>query len=173
MRKSLVAAAVAVALSDTSALANVACFVEASAAKNITTTKADDSFVGPITIAADGLAGGVGAGCNVYIADVAMSPVIGALVRYDVNEIDTAAFGESIKGQGTWMALGKFGIKPNPSSEIYALAGIAKTELSFADLKTSPNGFVYGAGLELDIGIKNLHHTKWSSHTTLRMGLCG
>ena len=62
MRRFLTAAALAVAL-PTAAAANVACYLDASVGKTITTTRVGDPFSGPVTIAADGLQGGLGAGC--------------------------------------------------------------------------------------------------------------
>lgn len=162
MRDVLLAAASSVALLIAvaePAKAAVQCFLEASAAKNITTTEVSDAF-GPVTLAADGLAGGLGFGCDLAL-DMATgagfgTPVIGVLARYDWNDIKTAIGSDSISGDATWMAAIRGGIKINPSVLAYVLGGVAGTSLSYAGLETDPTGILLGAGLEIDIAVKNL-----------------
>lgn len=159
MKRLVPAVALAAALTATPAAAAVQCFLEASAAKNITQTEVSDAF-GPVTLAADGLAGGLGFGCDLAL-DMATgagfgTPVIGVLARYDWNDIKTTIGSDTMSGDATWMVAARAGIKINPSVLAYVLGGVAGTSLSYAGLETDPQGILMGAGLEIDIAVKNL-----------------
>lgn len=148
-----------------SARANVACYGEASAGKNVTATRVSEEIAGPIVLAADGLTGGLGFGCDWTVGAEAGfgSPVLGFLARYDWSDLSNGA----ASTDGVWQAAVRAGVKINPSTLVYGLAGIAGTELSFAGLETDPTGVLLGAGLEIDLAVKNLslfaeyNHIAW------------
>lgn len=157
LRKFAVAAVLAV-LTITPANAAFRCFLEASAAKNTTSTEVD--LFGPVTLAADGLAGGLGFGCQLALEQATGAgfgtPVIGMLARYDWNDIKTTLGASDISGDATWMVAATAGIRINPSVLAYVMGGVAGTSLSYAGLETDPTGILMGAGLEIDIAVENL-----------------
>lgn len=157
MRTYIVAAACAVALLATPAAAEMACFGETSAGKNITTGSATD-ITGPVSLSADGLTGGLGFGCQWQLAEQAGfgTPVLGFLARYDWSDLSDAAGTGGLSSDGTWQAALTAGIKINPSVLAYGLVGVAGTSVSFKGLETDPEGLLMGAGLEIDVGVKNL-----------------
>lgn len=141
------------------AKANVSCYAEASAGKNVTATRVSDEIEGPVTLAADGLTGGLGFGCDAQLGDFSGfgAPVIGFLARYDWADLKTAIGTDGkFSTDGMWSAAARAGIKINPSVLVYGLAGVAGTELSYPGLETDPTGILLGAGLEIDIAVKNL-----------------
>lgn len=161
------AAALAMALSAMPAAANVACYVDASAGKTITSTRVGDSIDGPITIAADGLTGGLGAGCDYTIPGLMHGLVIGALGRYDLQDVSTGLDAGTISSDAAWTAAIRAGIRINPGALAYALGGLSWTDITYPGaMEISPRGYVYGAGLEVDIGAPNLSlYAEWSRTT--------
>lgn len=152
------------------AKAGVSCYAEASAGKNITATRVSDELDGPVTLAADGLTGGLGFGCDAALSEMAGfgSPVIGFLARYDWSDLKSAMGPDGkMSSDGMWSVAARAGIKINPSVLVYGLAGIAGTELSYPGLETDPTGILLGAGMELDLAVKNLslfaeyNHVAW------------
>lgn len=174
MRCTIPAAALAVVLSAVPAAANVACYVDLSAGKTITSTRVGDSLSGPVTIAADGLQGGLGAGCDLTIPGVMHGLVIGVLGRYDLQDISTGIDAGKISSDAAWTAAARAGVRINPGTLAYAIAGMSWTDITYPGaLEISPRGYVYGAGIEIDIGIPNLsayveyNHTTWGRSTDL------
>lgn len=167
MRTITLAAALAVALT-TAASANVACYVDVSAGKTITSTQFDNNISGPVTIAADGFQGGLGAGCDLTVAGLMDGLVIGVLGRYDLQDISTKFAVGDISSDGAWTAAIRAGVKINPGTLAYGLVGMSWTDITYPGAtEISPRGYVYGVGLEVDIGIPNLSayaewsHTQW------------
>lgn len=189
MPRTAIAAALAVAISATSAVANVACYVDFNAGKTITSTRVSDDVSGPVTLSADGLQGGLGAGCDLTIPGVMHGLVIGVLGRYDLQDISTSLDAGSISSDAAWTAAARLGVRINPGTLAYALAGMSWTDITYPGaMEISPRGYVYGAGLEVDIGVPNLsayvewNHTTWGRATdfdvtlrpesdTIRVGL--
>lgn len=178
MTRTALAAALAVALTATSAAANVACYLDVSAGKTITSTRVGDSLSGPVTIAADGFQGGLGAGCDYTIPGVMHGLVIGVLGRYDLQDISTGIDAGKISSDAAWTAAARAGVRINPGTLAYALAGMSWTDISYPGaMEISPRGYVYGAGIEIDIGIPNLsayveyNHTTWGRSTDLDVTL--
>lgn len=167
MRRSIPAAALAVVLSAMPAAANVACYLDLSAGKTITSTRVGDAIDGPITIAADGLTGGLGAGCDYTIPGVMHGLVIGVLGRYDLQDISTGLDAGKISSDAAWTAAVRAGVRINPGTLAYALGGLSWTDITYPGaMEISPRGYVYGAGLEVDIGIPNLSlYAEWSRTT--------
>ena len=172
MRRTVSAAALAVALSATSAAAGVSCYADISAGKTITSTRVGDSFDGPVTIAADGFQGGLGAGCDYLIPGVLDGIVIGVLGRYDLQDISTKFAAGDISSDGAWTAAIRGGVKINPGTLAYGLLGMSWTDISYPGAtEISPRGYVYGAGIEIDVGVPNLsayieyNHTTWGKAT--------
>lgn len=166
MRRLVSAAALAVAMT-TAAHANVSCYVDVNAGKTITTSRVNDDFSGPVTIAADGLQGGLGAGCDYTVPGVMHGLVIGVLGRYDLQDISTSLDAGKISSDGAWTAAARLGVKVNPGTLVYGLGGMSWTQISYPGaLDVSPHGYVYGMGVEIDIGIPNLSaYAEWN-HTT-------
>ena len=164
MRRTISAAALAVALSASAVEAGVSCYVDASVGKTITSTRVGDPFTGPVTIAADGLQGGLGAGCDYTVPGVMHGLVIGILGRYDLQDISTSLDAGKISSDGAWTAAARVGVKVNPGTLVYGLGGMSWTQISYPGaLDVSPRGYVFGAGIEIDIGIPNLAlYTEWS-----------
>lgn len=164
MRCTLPAAAIAVVLSVVPAAANVTCYADISAGKTITSTKVSEEFSGPYTIAADGFQGGLGGGCDVTVPSVMHGLVIGALGRYDLQDIDTRFEGSSVSSDAAWTAAARIGVKVNPGTLIYALGGLSWTDITYPGAtELSTRGYVFGGGIEIDIGIPNLSlYTEWS-----------
>lgn len=152
MSRSIVAAALAVAVSATPATSAVTCFLEGSAGKNVTTSRVSD-IDGPLVVSADGLQGGVGAGCDYAIGNVVE---VGLLARYDLPDIKTRLGTANLDGDAVWSVAARAGIRINPGTLVYGLAGIAGTELTYPGINTGPQGILLGAGLEVDIAVKNL-----------------
>lgn len=151
MRKSVSAVALAAALSACAvpAAASVRCFAELSAGKSVTST-AFDTPAGEIALAADGLQAGIGAGCDMGLDRV----VIGALLRYDLTDVDTTLLTAS--GDAVWTAALRMGVMINPGTLVYGLAGISGTELRFGGIDYDPQGLVLGGGIEFDAFLENL-----------------
>lgn len=153
MLRTIAAALLGVALIAAPATAGVTCYGELSAGKSITATELDaGSFAGQATVSVDGLQGGIGAGCDVSLDRV----VIGALARYELMDLNTRIGPGSIGADAQWMLALRGGIKVNPGTLIYGLVGISGTELTYPGINIDPEGIVYGAGLEIDIAVKNL-----------------
>lgn len=178
MRRTVSAAALAVALSATSAAANMACYLDINAGKTITSTRVGDDFSGPVTIAADGFQGGLGAGCDYTIPGLMHGLVIGVLGRYDLQDIDTKFAAGDISSDGAWTAAARAGVRINPGTLAYGLVGMSWTDIQYPGAtEISPRGYVYGAGLEVDIGIPNLsayvewNHVTWGKATDLDVTL--
>lgn len=127
------------------AKAGVACYGEASAGKSLTATELGGTDV---AVSAEGLLGGVGIGCDLSVGPA----VIGILARYDLMDVDTAI----ATSDQMWSVAARAGVKINPGTLIYGLAGISGTELTFAGLETDPTGILLGAGLEIEIAQTNL-----------------
>lgn len=166
MRRIVLAAALAVAMTS-AADAGVTCYADINAGKTITSTKVSDPWSGPVSFAADGFQGGIGGGCDYLIPGVMHGLVIGVLGRYDLQDISTALDAAKISSDHAWTAAARAGVKINPGTLVYGLAGMSWTEISYpGDMAISPRGYVYGAGIELDIGIPNLAgYVEWN-HTT-------
>lgn len=170
MRRLVSAAAIAVALTVAackSANAGVSCYVDVNAGKTITSTRVSDPWSGPISIAADGMQGGLGAGCDYTVPGVMHGLVIGVLGRYDLQDISTSLDAGKISSDGAWTAAARLGVRVNPGTLVYGLGGMSWTQISYPGaLDVSPRGYVYGAGIEIDIGIPNLAaYAEWSRTT--------
>ena len=150
MRRLLLAAAIS--LWPVIGNAAVLCYGEVSAGKTVTGSRLDDP-AGTVTIQADGLSGGIGMGCDLVLDRV----VIGALARYDLQDVSTAFAASRIDADAMWSAAARAGVLINPGTLVYGLAGIAGTEISYAGLlNVETRGLLYGAGLEIDLGVQNL-----------------
>lgn len=178
MRRTVPAAALAVVLSALPAAANVACYLDLSAGKTITSTRVGDDVTGPVTIAADGLTGGLGGGCDLTIPGVMHGLVVGVLGRYDLQDISTGVDAGKISSDAAWTAAVRAGVRINSGTLAYGLFGMSWTDISYPGAtEISPRGYVYGAGLEVDIGIPNLsayvewNHTTWGRATDLDVTL--
>ena len=166
------------ALSAVPAAAGVSCYADISAGKTITSTRVGDAFSGPVTIAADGLTGGLGAGCDYLIPGLVDGLVIGVLGRYDLQDISTGVESGSISSDAAWTAAVRAGVRINPGTLAYGLAGMSWTDITYPGAtEISPRGYVYGAGIEIDIGVPNLSayvewsHTQWGKATDLEVTL--
>jgi opacity protein-like surface antigen len=161
MRKWLVAAAISAAMIS-SAHAGTACYGELSAGKSITETSTTNP-AGPVTISASGLEGGIGIGCDYAIG----ATVIGVLARYDLLDVRSNLAGGAMDADAMWTLAVRAGVKINPGTLIYGLAGFSGTELTYPGLEIDPTGITYGAGLEIDIAVENLTGFVEWSHTSL------
>ncbi len=161
MLRTALAAAALVATFAIPVQAGVSCYGELSAGKTATATSTDVS--GPVTVTASGLQGGVGLGCDYAIG----STVIGALARYELMDVHATLGTGSMDVDAMWTVAIRAGIKINPGTLIYGLAGISGTELSYPGLEIDPTGITYGAGLEIDLATENLAAFLEWSHTTL------
>jgi len=171
MRHALLAAVSAAALTlATPALADVSCWLEASAGKNITSTKLDGGLAGTVTVTADGLQGGIGAGCD-YLLGSGLK--VGLLARYDRPDIKTDFAAATISGSGIYNFGGRLGYQVNPGVEVYGLGAYAMTDLSLGTTSISPKGLTYGAGIEINISnliphtsvIVEYSRTNWDTTT--------
>lgn len=186
MRHLLTAAALSVALTTAAAGADkipvpqperemgvsarpaIACYGEASAGKNITATRISDAFDGPVTLSADGLQIGLGAGCDVrMVHESGMGAFVGALGRYDWLDVSTGFGGAKLSADHMWSIAGRTGVSINPGARGYGLLGRSGITLGYPDIKTDRQGWLYGAGIELDIGGSPLtlfaewNHVQW------------
>lgn len=166
------------ALSVVPAFAGASCYLDVNAGKTITSTRVGDDFSGPVTIAADGFQGGLGAGCDYVIPGLMDGLVIGVLGRYDLQDVSTKFAAGDISSDGAWTAAARAGVKINPGTLAYGLLGMSWTDIAYPGAtEISPRGWVYGAGLEVDIGIPNLSayvewsHTQWGKATDLDLTL--
>ncbi len=162
MRRSVIAAALAVAMSTT-AEAGVSCYLDVSGGKTITSTRVND-FSGPVTIAADGMQGGLGAGCDYLAPGLMDGIVVGVLGRYDLQDISTGIANARIDSDAAWTAAIRAGVRINPGTLAYGLVGMSWTDITYPGaVEISPRGYVFGAGIELDIGLPNLAlYAEWS-----------
>ena len=158
----LITAALLLVASTVSAFAGVACYGGLSAGKGITETSTSD-ISGPVTISASGLIGGVELGCDYAIG----STVIGALARYDLMDLNATYQAGKIDGDAMWTIAARAGVKINPGTLVYGLAGISGTELTYPGLNIDPTGITYGAGLEIDLATNNLAAFVEWSHVSL------
>ena len=178
MRCTVPAAALAVVLMTTPALANIACYVDISAGKTITSTRVSDDFSGPYVIAASGAQIGAGGGCDVTVPGLMHGLVIGALGRYDMQDVDTRFESGSISSDAAWTAAMRVGVKVNPGTLLYGLGGMSWTDIAYPGaMEINARGYVYGAGIEIDIGVPNLSvyaewsHTQWGRASDFDMTL--
>ncbi len=188
MRRIVSAAALAVAMSTT-AHAGVSCYIDVNAGKTITSTRVGDEFAGPVTLAADGLQGGLGAGCDYLAPGLMDGIVVGVLGRYDLQDISTGIANAHIESDAAWTVAIRAGVRVNPGTLVYGLVGTSWTDITYPGAtEISPRGWVYGAGIEIDIGLPNLSaygewsRTQWGQSTdfdtvltpasdTIRVGL--
>ena len=178
MRHTVPAAALAVALYAVPAAANVACYVDVNGGKTITSTRVGDAFSGPVTIAADGLQAGLGGGCDVTVPGIMHGLVIGLLGRYDLQDVSTKFDGGAISSDAAWTAAARAGVRVNSGTLAYGLVGVSWTDISYPGAtEISPRGYVYGAGIEIDIGVPNLslyaeyNRTTWGEASNLNVTL--
>lgn len=161
--RTVVAAALAAALTVSPAAASVQCWAELSAGKTISTTRINDDFTGPVTIAADGLQGGAGIGCDYQIDSLI---VIGAMARYEALDLKGRMEGGSYGSDAMWTVALRGGIKVNPDMLAYGMAGYSGTDVSYPGLSFDPTGITYGAGLEFKLALDNLNAFVEWTHTT-------
>lgn len=150
MRRSIAAAAIVAAITAASimpARATVVCWGEASAGRTITSTQVSGDAEGPLTISADGLQGGLGAGCDFKHERV----VVGALARYELQDVSARLAGGSTGSDAVWTAALRLGVLVSPGALAYGLAGMSGTDLAYPDLKYRPEGLIWGFGLEIDL----------------------
>lgn len=146
-----------------------ACWGEVSAARSVTSASLNDDFAGPATLGLSGMAGGLAFGCDLSLAgqDLLGVPVVGLFGRYDLADIKSRLGAAELSSDASWQIAARAGIRINPGTLVYGLAGVAGTELSFAGLESDPQGILYGAGLEIDLAVKNLalsfewNHIDW------------
>ena len=137
---------------DAVPLTKAYCYIEGSAGKNVTSSRISDQVNGSVTLSADGAIAGLGAGCDLDISRF----FVGVFGRFDFTNV-SGTFADAKLGQDNqWMAAGRGGFKLNYATRVYGLAGIAGTDLTYGDLKLSPDGVVYGLGIETDIGLYGL-----------------
>lgn len=86
-------------------------------------------------------------GCKMSISSI----MLGGLLRYDFLDIK----GNSIGGNGRWMAAATLGWSPLPGGEIYTLAGFSGTRLKFDGEAETFQAYVLGAGVNIALS-KNL-----------------
>lgn len=148
MKRILPAIALAVASIATPAKADVSCYLEASAAKNITSTRVDNgALLGTVTVQADGLQGGIGGGCDYLLGSGFKFGVLGRADRPDIKtDFATGTF----SGSNIYTGAGRLGYMVNPGVEVYALAGMSWTDLNIGGTTLSPKGYLYGAGIEIN-----------------------
>lgn len=165
------------ALSAVPAAAGTSCYVGIDAGKTITASKFETS-TGPVTIAADGLQAGARLGCDYIIPGFMDGIVIGAYGGVDMQDVSTGFSGAEISSDLAWTAAIRGGVKINPGTLAYGLVGMSWTDISYPGAtEISPRGYVYGAGLEVDIGVPNLSayvewsHTQWGKATDLDVTL--
>ena len=93
--------------------------------------------------------------------------VIGVLGRYDLQDISTGLDAGKISSDAAWTAAVRAGVRINPGTLAYALGGLSWTDITYPGAtEISPRGYVYGAGLEVDIGVPNLSaYVEWSRTT--------
>ena len=146
MKRLLTAAMLA--LLPSVASAQVGCYVEGSLASSITSSKLEGTV--SATLATDGYTGGIGVGCDYKLNSKFL---VGALGRYDIGTIDGTTFDTKISQDAVWTAAARAGFYINPSTIIYALAGVSGTKIDFTGVdKISADGLILGAGLEIDLG---------------------
>ena len=150
------------ALSAVPAAAGTSCYVGADAGKTITASRFETSS-GPVTIAADGLQAGVRLGCDYIIPGIMDGLVLGAYGGVDMQDVSTGFSGSEISSDLAWTAAVRGGIKINPGTLAYGLVGMSWTDVSYGLTEISPRGYVFGAGIEIDVGIPNLAvYAEWS-----------
>lgn len=157
----LSAAALALTLVASPASAQIVCYADISAGKTVTTSSLSGPITGPVTIAADGLIGGLGAGCDYRLDRV----LVGALARYDLADVSSTLATGRISADDQWSIAARVGYYLTPGVLAYALAGVARLDLSYpAALPSgSQNSPLYGAGLEIDIGVPNISaYAEWN-----------
>lgn len=139
--------AAAVQDTDTVPATKAYCYIEGSAGKNVTSSRISNQIDGAVTLSADGAQVGFGLGCDVDVGKF----FGGILARYDFTDV-SGSFSDAKIGQDSmWMLAARGGFKLNYATRVYGLAGIAGTDLTYGDLKLSPDGIVYGAGIETDL----------------------
>jgi opacity protein-like surface antigen len=153
MRKTAIAAAFAVALLTTPAVASeFGCWGGVSAGKGISSTRISDDISGPVTISADGLQGGVELGCDLTQSVV----VIGAMARYEILDLSGQIGNASYSSDAMWTVALRGGIKINPDLLAYGLVGLSGTDMTLPGISLESTGITYGAGLEFKVAIDNL-----------------
>lgn len=158
-----------------SASTSFACYLEGSAGKNITSTRVGDDFAGPVTIAADGLQAGLGAGCDVRVMhESGLGVVVGILGRYDFLDVKTRLGDSSISAEDMWTVAARAGLKLNPGVLGYGLIGRSGASLSYPDIKSDPQGWMYGVGLEFKLANSPVHlFAEWNHVTFDRQTIDG
>lgn len=132
---------------DTVQATKAYCYLEGSAGKNVTSSRLSNQVDGAVTLSADGAQVGFGLGCDLDVGKF----FAGILGRYDFTDV-SGSFSDAKIGQDSmWMLAARGGFKLNYATRVYGLAGIAGTDLTYGDLKLSPDGIVYGAGIETDL----------------------
>lgn len=160
MRTTRLAAAVAVALTATSAIAadkggappqpsvadilpvNTSCYVQALAGSSISTVKVPDATL-PAEISASNWTITGGLGCDVRVERI----VVGALARVEMP-LDTE---DLIKAERSWMIGGRLGYLLTPSLLVYGVAGITGNEFKIEALSYDKRGLALGGGIEVAI----------------------
>lgn len=157
----LPAAALALTLVASPASAQIACYADLSAGKTITSSSLSGPITGPVTIAADGLIGGLGAGCDYRLDRV----LVGALARYDVVDVSSTLATGRISADDQWSIAARAGYYLTTGTLVYALVGVSRLDLSYPVALPSGGDHspLYGGGLEIDIGVSNISaYAEWN-----------
>ncbi len=159
LRKSIVALAVAGALTATPALAadkggpvpvlqeimgpsaSSSCYVQAMAGAGIIASNPDGAVL-PASISTQSYSVSGGFGCDMKLDRF----VIGALARISAP-IDTS--GSLIEAEKSWMAAARVGYLLNTGLLVYGLAGYESTDFTVANIDLQRDGLVVGGGLEI------------------------
>lgn len=143
----------------------VKCYLEASVGKSVTNVEAIDPY-GKINLAADGLQGGAGLGCDMINSRI----VLGILGRYDLADVKGALGAGNLDGDAMWSAALRGGVKINDGSLLYGLIGAAGTKFDYAGaLEPSHRGTLYGIGFGTDVLSPGLeasiewNHIEWNA----------
>lgn len=159
LRKSLVALAVAGALSATPAIAadkagpvpvlpeiigpsaSSSCYVQAMAGAGIIASNPDGAVL-PASISTQSYSVTGGLGCDLKVERF----VVGALARISAP-IDTS--GSLIEASKSWMVGGRVGYLLNTGLLAYGLVGYESTDFSVANVDLRRDGLLVGGGLEI------------------------
>ena len=112
------------------------CYVAGMVSSSVSTTKAETG-TGSVTIAAKGLDGTIGAGCDIVIVERFTA---GVLARITFPDVKAALDAGSISQGMTWQAGARLGYLVNSGVLLYVPVGWSGSELKFDGSKVKTDG---------------------------------
>lgn len=142
----------AITLSTPSFAGGLGCYGEVLGGYSTAQTELSYSSLSLDGVGSDGLAGGVGLGCDVGVSPAVL---VGVEATYMWSDVETEALGYSVGYESQWRLVARLGYRLSDGVVPYVLAGYGGADLDLGDLGLGGMSFtgpVVGGGVEMKLG---------------------